>query len=37
MIYPFLVDTTNLPKTVDDIFSLMDMMVEEVREENIYK
>ena len=27
--------TTNIPKTMDDIFSLMDKVVEELGEENI--
>ena len=35
MIYLSLVYTTNIPKMVDYIFSLMDKIVEEVREENI--
>ena len=35
MIYLFSVDTTNIPKTTDYIFSLMDKIVEKVREENI--
>ena len=35
MIYLSLVDTTNIPKTADYIFSLMDKIVEEVREENV--
>ena len=35
MIYPFSIDTTNLPKTAYYNFSLMDMMVEEVGEESI--
>ena len=35
MIYLSSVDTTNIPKTVDCIFSLMDKIVEEVGEENI--
>ena len=35
MIYFFSVDTTNIPKTADYIFSLMDKIVEEVGEENI--
>ncbi|KAL6321352.1 hypothetical protein AAG906_016407 [Vitis piasezkii] len=34
MIYHSSVDTTNIPKTIDYIFSLMDKVVEEVREEN---
>ena len=33
MIYHSSVDTTNIPKTSDYIFSLMDKVVEEVREE----
>ena len=35
MIYHFLVDTTNIPKIVDCIFSLIDKVVEEVGEENV--
>ena len=35
MIYHSSVDTTNIPKTSDYIFSLMDKVVEEVREENV--
>ncbi|RVW36710.1 hypothetical protein CK203_099204 [Vitis vinifera] len=35
MIYHFSVDTTNIPKTTDYIFSLMDKVVEEVGEENV--
>ena len=35
MIYFSSVDTTNIPKTIDYIFSLMNKIVEEVREENI--
>ena len=35
MIYLSLVDTTNIPKTTDYIFSLMDKIVEEVGEENV--
>ncbi|RVW91561.1 hypothetical protein CK203_046150 [Vitis vinifera] len=35
MIYHSLVDTTNIPKTADYIFSLMDKVVEEVGEENV--
>ena len=35
IIYFSLVDTTNIPKTTDYIFSLMDKIVEEVGEENI--
>ena len=35
MIYHFLVDTTNIPKTTDYSFSLMDKVVEEVGEENV--
>ncbi|RVW42709.1 hypothetical protein CK203_098592 [Vitis vinifera] len=35
MIYHSSVDTTNIPKTVDYIFSLMDKVVEEVGEENV--
>ena len=35
MIYLASVDTTNIPKTVDYIFSLMDKIVEEVGKENI--
>ena len=35
MIYLSSVDTTNIPKTADYIFSLMDKIVEEVGEENI--
>ncbi|KAL6330591.1 hypothetical protein AAG906_040522 [Vitis piasezkii] len=35
MIYHSSVDTTNIPKTTDYIFSLMDKVVEEVREENV--
>ena len=35
MRYHSLVDTTNIPKTADYIFSLMDKVVEEVGEENV--
>ena len=35
MIYHSSVDATNIPKTIDYIFSLMDKVVEEVGEENI--
>ena len=35
MIYISLIDTINIPKTVDYIFSLMDMIMEEVGEENV--
>ena len=35
MIYHSLVDTTNIPKTTDHIFFLMDKFVEEVGEENV--
>ena len=35
MIYLSSVDTTNIPKTADYIFYLMDKIVEEVGEENI--
>ena len=35
MIYHSSIDTTNIPKTVDYIFSLMDKVVEEVGEENV--
>ena len=35
--YHFSVDTTNIPKTTDYIFSLMDKVVEEVREEKVVK
>ena len=35
MIYLSSVDTTNIPKTADYIFSLIDKIVEEVREENV--
>ena len=35
MIYHSSVDTTNIPKTTDYIFSLMDKVVEEVGEENV--
>ena len=35
MIYHFLVDTTNIPKIADYIFSLIDKVVEEVGEENV--
>ena len=35
MIYLSSVDTTNIPKTEDYIFSLMDLIVEEVGEENV--
>ena len=34
MIYLSLVDTTNTPNKADYIFSLMDKIVEELREEN---
>ena len=34
MIYLSLVNTTNIPKTADCIFSLMDKIIEEVGEEN---
>ena len=35
MIYHSSFDTTNIPKTSDYIFSLMDKVVEEVREEKV--
>ena len=35
MIYHSSVDTTNIPKTTDYIFSLMDKVVEEVGEKNV--
>ena len=35
MIYHTSVDITNIPKTADYIFSLMDKVVDEVGEENI--
>ena len=35
MIYLSPVDTTNIPKMADYIFSLMDKIVEEVGEENV--
>ena len=35
MIYHSLVDTTNIPKTTNYIFSLMDKVVDEVGEENV--
>ncbi|RVW44302.1 Methionine S-methyltransferase [Vitis vinifera] len=35
MIYHSSIDTTNIPKTVDYIFSLMDKVVEEVGEKNV--
>ena len=35
MIYLSSVDTTNIPKTADYIFSLMGKIVEEVGEENV--
>ena len=35
MIYHSSVDTTNIPKTADYIFSLMDKVVKEVGEENV--
>ena len=35
MIYHSSVDTTNIPKTADYMFSLMDKVVEEVGEENV--
>ena len=35
MIYHSSVDTTNIPKTADYIFSLMDKVVEEVGKENV--
>ena len=35
MIYHSSVDTTNIPKTVNYIFSLMDKVVEQVGEENV--
>ena len=35
MIYHSSVDTTNIPKIVDCIFSLIDKVVEEVGEENV--
>ena len=35
MIYLSSVNITNIPKTVDYVFSLMDMIVEEVREDNV--
>ena len=35
MIYHISVDTTNISKTADYIFSLMDKVVDEVGEENI--
>ena len=37
MIYHSSVDTTNIPKTTDYIFSLIDKVVEEVGEENVVK
>ena len=37
MIYHSSVDTTNILKTTDYIFSLMDKVVEEVGEENVVK
>ena len=35
MIYYSSVDTTNIPKIANNIFSLMDKVVEEVEEENV--
>ena len=35
MMYHSSVDTTNIPKTADYIFSLMDKVVKEVGEENV--
>ena len=35
MIYYSLVDTTNIPKTTDHIFSFMDKFVEKVGKENV--
>ena len=35
MIYHSSIDTTNIPKIADYIFSLIDKVVEEVGEENI--
>ena len=35
MIYHSLVDTANIPKTTNYIFSLIDKVVEEVGEENV--
>ena len=35
MIYLSSVDTTNIPKMTDYIFSLLDMIVEEVGEESV--
>ena len=35
MIYHSSVDTTNIPKTADYIFSLVDKVVEKVGEENV--
>ena len=35
MIYHYPIDTTNIPKTTEYIFSLMDKVVEEVGEENV--
>ena len=35
MIYHSSVDTTNIPKIVDCIFSLIDKVVDEVGEENV--
>ena len=35
MIYLSSINITNIPKTVDYVFSLMDMILEEVREDNI--
>ena len=35
MIYHSSVDTTNIPKIANNIFSLMDKVVEEVEEENV--
>ena len=35
VIYHSSVDATNIPKTTDYIFSLMDKVVEEVGEENV--
>ena len=37
MIYHSSVDTINIPKTTNYIFSLMDKVVEEVGEENVFQ
>ena len=37
MIYLSSVDTTNIPKTADYIFSLMDKIVEELGRKTLYK